>query len=147
LDNLLQGNDGNNRLLGQDGSDTLAGGAGNDSLSGGNGADVFLFGSVLNAVSNLDTISGFVAGEDKIHLDGRVFDGLLTGTTFTEAQFLSGAGATAALTPDHRIVYDLSTGALYYDADGVGGLDAVQFAIVGTTTHPALAATDFLIVG
>jgi len=35
---------------------------------------------------------------------------------------------------------------LYYDADGIGGAAAVQIAVIGTTTHPALAYTDIQII-
>jgi Ca2+-binding RTX toxin-like protein len=143
----LRGNDGSNRLLGQDGADTLAGGAGNDSLTGGAGADVFLFDTALNAASNTDTIVGFVRGADKIHLDDDVFTSLTGGVALTGAQFRTGAGASAALTSEQRIIYDQSTGALYYDADGVGGVAAVQFAVLGTTSHPVLGVGDFVVVG
>jgi Ca2+-binding RTX toxin-like protein len=145
LDNLLRGNDGSNRLLGQDGADTLAGGAGNDSLTGGAGADVFLFDSALNAASNRDTILGFVSGSDRIHLDDDVFTSLTGDVALTDAQFRSGAGASAALTSEQRIIYDQSTGALYYDADGVGGVAAVQFAVLGTTSPPTLSRGDFFV--
>ncbi len=40
----------------------------------------------------------------------------------------------------------VATGALYYDADGAGGTAAVQFAVLAGTPHPALSATDILIV-
>ena len=144
--NLLRGNDGSNRLLGQDGADTLAGGAGNDSLTGGAGADVFLFDTALNAASNTDKIFGFVRGSDKIHLDDDVFSSLTAGAALTGAQFLTGAGANTALTTAQRVIYDSSTGALYYDADGAGGVGAVQFAVFGDAAKPAVGLDDFVIV-
>jgi Ca2+-binding RTX toxin-like protein len=48
---------------------------------------------------------------------------------------------TAATTTAHRIVYDQASGALYYDADGVGGAAQVQFAKVNPST--ALTAAHF----
>jgi Ca2+-binding RTX toxin-like protein len=147
LANVLRGNNGSNRLLGQDGSDTLAGGAGNDTLTGGAGADVFLFDAVLNASSNRDSVTDFVSGSDKIQLDDDIFSSLTAGVAFTSAQFRSGAGVSTALTSDHRIIYNTTTGELYYDADGAGGVAAVQFAVLGTTTHPTLSSGDFVIVG
>ena len=50
----------------------------------------------------------------------------------------------AATTPDHRIVYDSATGALFYDAAGTAGGAAMQFA----TLSPGLALTaaDFMVV-
>ena len=56
--------------------------------------------------------------------------------------FNTGSAATQA---DDRIVYNTATGALLYDADGAGGIAAVQFAtltgIVGTLT-----AADFIVI-
>lgn len=36
--------------------------------------------------------------------------------------------------------------AVYYDADGSGSGVAVQIALIGTTTHTALTAADFLVI-
>jgi Ca2+-binding RTX toxin-like protein len=46
---------------------------------------------------------------------------------------------------DDRIVHDSSSSALYYGADGIGGVAAIRFAVLAG--HPALGAGDFLIVG
>jgi len=64
-----------------------------------------------------------------------------------DADALFGEGGSDTLTTDERIIHDQSTGALYYDADGVGGVSAVQFAVLGTTSHPTLGAGDFVVVG
>ena len=52
--------------------------------------------------------------------------------------FYSAAGATSAHDSTDRIVYNTTTGALFYDADGnqAGGDDAVQFAVLDN--HPTL---------
>lgn len=45
---------------------------------------------------------------------------------------------------DDRIIFNTTTGALYYDADGSGKGAAVQFAtLIGVTD---LNATDFMII-
>jgi hypothetical protein len=36
---------------------------------------------------------------------------------------------------------------IFYDADGIGGRDAVLFATMTTPTPAILAAADFMIVG
>lgn len=66
----LSGGDGNDSLNGGSHADTLDGGAGNDILAGGGGADVFLFEEGCGA----DTIRGYQAGTDRIHLDGLIDD-------------------------------------------------------------------------
>ena len=50
----------------------------------------------------------------------------------------------AAADATDRIVYDSTTGDLYYDSDGVGGAASVKFAAL--TGAPTLAATDFEVV-
>ena len=56
-------------------------------------------------------------------------------------QFWSGPGVVAGHDADDRIIYNTTTGALYYDADGSGSGTAVQIALLGVT-HPALVYTD-----
>ena len=53
------------------------------------------------------------------------------------------AGAVTAHDGTDRVIYNKTTGALYYDADGQGGAAAVQFAVLDKV--PALAYTDVLI--
>jgi Ca2+-binding RTX toxin-like protein len=51
----------------------------------------------------------------------------------------------AAHDADDRIVYNTATGALYYDADGIGGEAAIQFATLsGSPDH--LTAADFAVL-
>jgi Ca2+-binding RTX toxin-like protein len=47
-------------------------------------------------------------------------------------------------TANTRIVYDATSGAISYDADGAGGATAVPFAAVAP--HLNLSAHDFLVV-
>ncbi len=148
-DNLINGNDASNALRGLDGNDTLVGAAGNDTLTGGAGADAFRFIAAPELAGNVDLMADFASGVDHIELDNDVFTALggAPGTALAAGQFRAAAGATTALDADDRIIFDLSTGALYYDADGSGDVAiALQFARIGTTTHPAPVAADFLIV-
>ena len=148
LNNSLTGNSAANVLSGLDGTDTLNGGGGNDSLSGGAGNDLFVFNSPL-AADNVDTISDFATG-DRLQLDRTIFTTLSAGATLTAAEFLGGAGSNAATTAQQRLVFNTTTGALRYDADGTGAtasvlianltagapLTAAAISLVGTLTPP-----------
>jgi Ca2+-binding RTX toxin-like protein len=138
-DNQLTGNAAANRLDGREGNDLIDGGEGADVLAGGLGADVFAFTAPLG-LGNVDSLLDFQPGADRIALDDSVFAGLAPGALAAEA-FRVG---TAAADADDRILYDPATGTLSFDADGLGGADAVAFA----TVQPGLAlgAGDFLVI-
>ena len=143
----LDGGAGNDSLIGGAGNDTLIGGNGNDTLTGGAGSDYFVFNVAANASSNKDTVTDFELGVDKLQFSKAVYAGLgsIVGP-LSSGQFWSGAGVVTAHDADDRIIYNTTTGALYYDADGTGSSAAVQIAIIGTSTHPALAYSDISIV-
>jgi Ca2+-binding RTX toxin-like protein len=74
-DDELQGGWGNDRLVGGSGNDKLWGGAGGDLLVGNDGADLFQYfdlseskNGTLNGALQMDTISDFTQGQDKIDL-------------------------------------------------------------------------------
>jgi Ca2+-binding RTX toxin-like protein len=138
--NVLNGLQGRDRLSAGDGNDVILGGAGNDTLTGGAGADRFVFNAALNAVNDLDNIADFVAADDTVQLENAVFTGLAAGTLDATAFH---AGASAADASD-RIIHDAATGALFFDADGLGGIGQIQFAMV--TPGLALTNVDFLVV-
>jgi Ca2+-binding RTX toxin-like protein len=146
-DNTLTGNAGANLLNGGLGNDTLQGGGGNDILIGGKGGDKFVFASALNAATNIDIVRDFVATDgDKIHLSKAVFAALGIPGALTAGAFYASATATSAHDADDRIIYNTASGNLYYDADGLGGASAVQFATIGELAHPLLSSIDFLII-
>ena len=138
----LIGGSGDDFLVGGGGSDFLNGGSGSDTLDGGSGADRFTFDSALGS-SNVDRIKLFEHDIDRIELDNAVFTAL-SGTSLLSAAFYAKAGATKAHDADDRIVYDKSTGKLYYDDDGKGGHAAVHFATL--SNKPTLDHGDFAIV-
>lgn len=148
---VLTGNDGSDRLIGgagndvlngNDGSDWLIGGAGNDTLNGGSGADVFRFDTALNAKGNVDRITDFLPGVDRIELENAIFKKLTVAGELSPANFRASATGTAADSSDF-ILYHTGTGKLYYDADGSGKGAAVMFAtLVGV---PDLGAADFVV--
>lgn len=145
LANSMTGNSGVNILFGGTGNDTLNGAEGNDILIGGGGADTFLFAAAPGA-ANADRILDFASGTDQIVLDGLFHaDTGPSGTlTASDGRFWAAAGAVSGHDEDDRIVFNTSTGDLWYDADGSGGGAAERIA----TLHGvrALAATDIAIV-
>lgn len=136
-DDDLSGDAGADKLEGGANDDTLAGGAGADVLTGGFGADRFVFRDTDGPA--VDEITDFRRA-DTIVLEGAGF-GLTAGVLSEEAfAFVPGAAATA----DTRIIYDGTTGALFFDADGSGAGTAVQLAQLEVGL--ALRADDFLVV-
>jgi Ca2+-binding RTX toxin-like protein len=142
-DNVLVGLAGNDRLVGGAGDDVLRGGLGKDVLTGGAGVDWFVFDTVPDKATNLDKLTDFVSGTDVL-LIGKVLNTAFTTVGAIGAEvFWSGAGVNTAHDATDRFIYNTSTGALWYDADGTGATAAVQVAVL--TGAPALAFSDFLI--
>lgn len=131
-------------LFGGAGNDVLSGGDGADMLNGGSGNDTFLFDTVLNGATNLDTLQDFMAGEDKIALDSSVFLSIASsdGTLLTENFYASLTGIAADA--DDYILYNTSSGTLLYDADGNGDGVATEFALVSSKS--TLTSESFIVV-
>ncbi|WP_112663203.1 calcium-binding protein [Microvirga flavescens] len=153
--NTIIGTSGANRLFGLDGKDVLKGEAGNDvldgglladTLTGGSGRDVFVF-SAKPGKTNVDKITDYNVRDDSVWLENAIFKALgKKGTVASPAAlksdyFYVGAAAHDA---DDRIIYNKGTGALYYDADGAGGVAQVQIAIL--SKKPALTYKDFFVI-
>jgi Ca2+-binding RTX toxin-like protein len=154
-DQWLSGDDFNDKILGLDGNDTLYGYDGNDLIKGGKGNDLLsgddgfdrLYGNAGKDVFEFylnpeyprigfDKIMDFKVGHDLIGL--RAF-GLLPGL-LDPKYFHRG---TEAETESQVIIYDKSTGRLFFDVDGIGIEAQLQFAKVkpGTKLH----AHDFMV--
>jgi serralysin len=140
---VILGNNAANRLRGGSGNDTLAGGAGMDVLKGGGGADRFVFNATLGS-TNVDTLEDFQHDKDLIQLEDLLFKAI--GPSLGAGEFYAKAGAVTAHDRDDRVIYDTTSGKLYYDADGnkSGGLATVHFASL--TNKPALDHGDFAVV-
>lgn len=149
---VLNGNAGNDQLLGGAGKDNLNGGAGadvldggarNDVLTGGAGQDIFQ----LTTAYNVDTITDFSVVDDTIQLENAIFSSLEKTGTLTAGFLRSGAGFTSAADANDFLIYNKTTGVLYYD-DDANGTDslAVKIAVIGTSSHPALTVADFVVI-
>ncbi|MEI6799094.1 MAG: calcium-binding protein [Pseudomonadota bacterium] len=128
-------------LTGGAGNDnvSLIGGAGDDLLTGGAGADTFVF----NQLSGIDHITDFTTASDHVSLSKAMFTMLGAVGTLGSTAFYAAAGATTGHLGTDRVIYNTTTGALYYDADGNGSGVAVQIGVLDG--HPTLAYTDVLI--
>ncbi len=153
-DDILSGGPGKGKdtIRGLGGDDRLNGEGGNDNLYGGAGRDTFVFNTKLGTAQtdrkvNFDTIRDFNVAEDTIWLENRIF------------KKLGGAGseaAPAALNKDFfrvgtkakdkndYLIYNNKKGILYYDADGKGKKEAIEFAKIGKKLQ--LTADDFFVI-
>jgi serralysin len=133
------GNAGANSIAGNAGNNFIDGKAGIDSLSGGLGLDSFVFTTVLGA-ANVDNILDFTVADDTLRIDNAVFTGLATGY-LSASDFRIGTSAGDA---SDRIIYNSATGAVFFDADGLGGAAQVQFAKLSSGL--ALTNTDIFVI-
>lgn len=107
----LNGGAAADRLYGGVGSDWVEGGLGKDELNGGLGSDSFVF-AVAAGATNADKIIDF-RGDDIILLSGKIFKSL--GEKVNASEFRLGA---APVDRNDYLIYEASTGQLWYDADG-----------------------------
>ena len=150
---LLQGLGGNDSIVGSTGWDTLQGGDGDDwlqaggwsdTMTGGAGADSFVWAETGS--NNRDTVTDFQSGMDELLLDNATLAALGANGAWGagDGRFWAAAGATSGHDGDDRLVYNTTSGNLYYDADG-SGAGAAQ--VVATFTGaPGIAATDITVI-
>ena len=134
------GNEFANGLYGNAGDNVLDGKGGSDALLGFGGADTFAFTTALGA-GNVDVLGDFLSATDKIALDDAIFTQIGGLGALGAGAFVTGTGAQDG---NDRIVYNSTTGQLFYDADGSGGSAQVLFATLNPGT--ALAASDFVVI-
>jgi Ca2+-binding RTX toxin-like protein len=133
-------------IIGDNGNDTIWGLGGNDVLTGRGGSDIFGFAEV--GAGTADTITDFSPG-DFIGLSNtaganNTFTGAFAavGANLASDEFVVG---TQAVDGNDYIIYNQSTGQLFYDADGSGTQStAVLFAQV--TPGLALGFNDFVVL-
>lgn len=135
------GNEFGTFIIGNNGSNFLNGRGGMDVLEGLGGSDYFVFDSALGA-GNIDLINDFKRGADRILLDDAIF-AAFTGRQMMAGELVVGPNPQAADSNDY-VLYDSANGALYYDADGSGGMAAVQFASLSSGL--SLSNSDFVII-
>lgn len=117
------GNSGASRVDGCGATDTLTGLAGDDTLDF----------STTPAVANIDLITDFGDGSDRVELKSAVFTALSVGTPAASAYAANTSGH--ATTAAQRIICETDTGFLFQDEDGTGTTGHVQFASLTLGPH------------
>ena len=136
----LAGGDFADQLTGNAGANRILGGGGNDTVTGGAGADTFWFYPPATAENNVDTITDFTSGTDRLEFSADSFAPIGAPGQIAADVFVLGTSAQDA---NDRLLYDSSTGSLFYDADGTGAGSALLVANLGAGT--ALTAADIFV--
>ena len=134
----LTGNDFGQRMVGNAGANVITGFGGHDTLVGGAGADTFVFFGDYDP-TNTDLITDYSVAADQIRFDA-TDSAILPVGALAAAAFVTNITGLAQDASD-RIIYQSNTGKLFFDADGLGGVAAVQFAQV--TPNLGLSNAEF----
>jgi|GEM_PF-841706 len=164
----ISGADGNDSLAGGAGIDTLTGGAGADTLTGGSEADFFVIDNLANVdtitdFSPVDDTLVLTGADVAIHVMAATVSTVPLPPTVPHptvppvmeppptapppptipppppyglAALILGV---EALDANGYVIYDRSSGALYFDADGPGAIAPVQFAALAGAPAISLA--------
>ena len=142
---LVNGEAGNDSLFGFQSYDVVNGGSGNDSVEGGFGFDVLTGGAGADRFvfrngpdGSIDNITDFVVADDTLVFED--FRNTSQGTLDVGA-FRIGSSAADA---DDRFIYNQTTGDLFFDQDGAGGIAQVQVAAL--SANLALTNNDFFMI-
>jgi Ca2+-binding RTX toxin-like protein len=161
-DDVINGQGGNDKIYGLSGNDLLRGGLGNDyldggsgddRLSGGRGADSFVFNSSKPFTKQdlgKDVILDFTASEnDQIVLSKNTFTAIKStvGNGFsTSTDFAVVANGSAAGLSKASIVYDSSSGGLYYNQNGTNPGFGSGDLFATLANKPTLTASNFRVL-
>jgi Ca2+-binding RTX toxin-like protein len=133
-DDDLAGDGGDDKLNGGAGLDDVIGGKGQDRLTGGADNDRFFYLEALKA-ANRDSIVDFGEGDD-----GIVVNFAALGETVEVGELAFGAKADEA---NAQLIYDQTSGKLWFDSDGTGKAGQVWFLTL--LNKAELTFEDFII--
>lgn len=140
----IKGGNGADELIGTSSGETFYAKGGNDTLTGNAGSDIFAFTTKLGP-TNIDTITDFTLGEDKLGLSVKVFSMLKGDADLSDNLYVQTIVGISEQDENDYLLYDAESGGLYYDADGSGSKStAIEFAVIGT--HLALTSASFSLV-
>lgn len=134
---------------GTDKVDTITGSSSNthfhgrggaDVLTGGKGVDYFYFDTPVVS-GEADKMLSFMQAKDRLVFDDAIFQGIGGPGKIDPNAFTIGKAATDA---SDRIIYDKTTGSIFYDADGSGAAAHVLIATVSSDLP--LTADNFTVI-
>lgn len=134
----------NLNITGNGGANVLTGNLGKNTMTGGLGADTFVFNTKLST-AKADRITDFNRIDDVMHLENTgsgLFTGLAAGA-LSAARFKANAAGVATDSTD-RIIYDTTSGDLFFDKNGSAAGGVVKFATL--STKPTITAADFFVI-
>ncbi len=120
-----RGNALNNTIVGNNVANVINGREGSDVLTGQGGADTFVFDRAASA-QNADRIMDFQGDADRFLFARSAFEGFAAGPFQADALIYG----TAAAQAEDRLIYDRTTGRLWYDADGTGSGEQQLVAVL-----------------
>jgi hypothetical protein len=134
----------NDILMGDGGNGTLMGELRVDTSSGGTVSDSFVFSISPNIVSNLDALTDFLPSSNLPEFDGRIFSDLSWNDlgSLSPAILVPDTGLTTAEDAGNGLIYDTAIRAFYYHPHGLNEADALQIALLGTTTYTTMNTHD-----
>ena len=138
----LLGGKGSEGLIGDAGEDTISGGAGNDIIDGGAGKDhlsggkgndefSFFYSALAGDLDSITDFSSVKGNDDGFRLSHTLFPNIALGDLSSQSFKNITTGNADA---DDRILYEQSTGHLYYDGNGSGAGERVMFADLARNT-------------
>ncbi len=137
------GNAGVNFIDGKEGNDVINGSFGKDILNGGAGNDYFVFDTVLSS-NNIDRIKDFNAANDTFRLDDLIFSEFTRPNKISATEFALVSSASSVVSSNAHILYNKSTGTLYYDENGGSAADRIAFAVLDNKAD--ISYNDFYII-
>ncbi|WP_414475149.1 hypothetical protein [Microvirga sp. M2] len=132
------GPSGGDKTTGTSGNDIIYARGANSILTGGAGRDTFVFNATVIREGGADTITDFDPNDDTIDL-GFAFTSPTNGS-LSASEFRIGARAQDR---NDYVIYDKSTGALYYDPDGNGAAAQIQIAKLAPNLN--ITPSDFYV--
>jgi Ca2+-binding RTX toxin-like protein len=128
--NTLQGGAGDDRLFGEAGIDRLVGSSGSDLFTGGTGNDTFVLENFIGSgyANDLDVVTDFVQGQDKIDVSGLGISNFNTILALTTNDVVNNAVITT-----HRNSYDGYGYRLQLNGTNRSTLTAADFTFASTT--------------